>query len=407
VEPCVTCEQDQAFLRATARPKFEDSDPSIRVVDLFSGCGGLSLGLAEAARRRGMATEIALAVDIDPTASGTFQRNFPEAVVKSDDVGDLFDGELGKDLTAVERVVADDTGRVDVLVSGAPCQGNSDLNNHTRRRDPRNALYLRAVRAAAVLQPSIVLLENVPAVQHDSGGVVGKARASLAGLGYRVSAGVLNLSALGIPQTRRRHFIVALLGDRVDPEDVLNDTGTCASHPPRSVRWAIGDLEGRTTKDGFHAASRASADNQARMRWLFENNAFDLPNEHRPVCHQGDHSYTSMYGRLSWDQPAQTITTGFGSMGQGRYVHPGERRTLTPHEAARLQTFPDFFDFGRAGRGALATMIGNAVPPLVSLRLGLRVLPVLAHDGGEIGQTVSERQEAMQAPQAPLVVATN
>ena len=85
-----------------------------------------------------------------------------------------------------------------------------------------------------------------------------------------------------------------------------------------------------------------------------------------------------MYGRLRWDEAAQTITTGFGSIGQGRYVHPARRRTITPHEAARLQTFPDWYDFGKGTtRAALATMIGNAVPPLLMVALGLEVIPRL------------------------------
>ena len=85
-----------------------------------------------------------------------------------------------------------------------------------------------------------------------------------------------------------------------------------------------------------------------------------------------------MYGRLRWGRPAQTLTTGFGSMGQGRYVHPSRRRTLTPHEAARIQTFPDgIFDFGGARRTALARMIGNAVPPLLNIALGLELIPKL------------------------------
>jgi DNA (cytosine-5)-methyltransferase 1 len=91
-----------------------------------------------------------------------------------------------------------------------------------------------------------------------------------------------------------------------------------------------------------------------------------LPNKLRPPCHRNkpDHRYKSMYGRLRWDQPAQTITTGFGSPGQGRYLHPDLPRTLTPHEAARVQFFPDWFDFGKApSRSALAHCIGNAVPP--------------------------------------------
>jgi DNA mismatch endonuclease (patch repair protein) len=91
----------------------------------------------------------------------------------------------------------------------------------------------------------------------------------------------------------------------------------------------------------------------------------------RPKCHRDkEHSYISMYGRLSWDDPAQTITTGFGSMGQGRFVHPALPRTITPHEAARLQTLPDFYDLDTTkARGAWAMVVGNAVPPLLAVRL--------------------------------------
>ena len=85
-----------------------------------------------------------------------------------------------------------------------------------------------------------------------------------------------------------------------------------------------------------------------------------------------------MYGRLRWNEPAQTITSGYGSMGQGRYVHPGRRCMLPPHEAARLQTIPDWFDFQHATtRGALARMIGNAVPPLLGIDIGRLLLPCL------------------------------
>jgi DNA (cytosine-5)-methyltransferase 1 len=91
-----------------------------------------------------------------------------------------------------------------------------------------------------------------------------------------------------------------------------------------------------------------------------------------------------MYGRLKWDEPAQTVTTGFGSMGQGRYVHPSCCRTITPHEAARLQTLPDFFDFSAVEtRQAWARMIGNAVPPLLSWNVAAVVLPLII--GDELG----------------------
>jgi DNA (cytosine-5)-methyltransferase 1 len=114
----------------------------------------------------------------------------------------------------------------------------------------------------------------------------------------------------------------------------------------------------------FDTASVASVDNVRRMQWLFNHDELDLPNRLRPPCHRSKHSYVSMYGRLDWNEPAQTVTTGFGSMGQGRYVHPARQRTITPHEAARLQMLPDFWDFSSAGsRTALARLIGNAVPP--------------------------------------------
>jgi DNA mismatch endonuclease Vsr len=120
----------------------------------------------------------------------------------------------------------------------------------------------------------------------------------------------------------------------------------------------------------FDSASTPNADNVSRIKWLFEHRKHDLPNALRPDCHHSEHSYVSMYGRLDWDEPAQTVTTGFGSMGQGRYVHPARRRTLTPHEAARLQMIPDFWNFGAVRkRGSLATLIGNAVPPILATAL--------------------------------------
>jgi DNA (cytosine-5)-methyltransferase 1 len=137
------------------------------------------------------------------------------------------------------------------------------------------------------------------------------------------------------------------------------------------------------------------------MAWLIEHDEHDLPNALRPPCHQSEHSYRSMYGRLRWDQPAQTVTTGFGSMGQGRFVHPATARTITAHEAARLQTIPDFFDFSLARtRGSLARLIGNAVPPglpaaiLEAVELNskglLRLEPVGVAVEGEPREVVAE-----------------
>jgi len=347
------------------------------VVDLFCGAGGLTLGIAEAARRQRLGFEVTLAVDADAVAATVFGLNFPKAHVVASPIEKLFDGALGKSMTAAERAVADKMTRPDVLVAGAPCQGHSDLNNHTRRRDPRNQLYLRSVRAVQVLEPTFVVLENVPTVRHDSRGVVDVAQEELEASGYRTATAVVNLGNLGVPQRRRRHLLLATRIGGADPAALLELESPCG-HTPRSLRWAIGDLAGIKATSGFDAPARTSPVNQKRITWLFDNAAYDLPNRLRPECHWGDHSYAAMYGRLRWALPAQTITTGFGSMGQGRYVHPSQHRTLTPHEAARLQTFPDFFDFGDlAGRGAWARMIGNAVPPLLTTRLAANMLPAV------------------------------
>jgi DNA (cytosine-5)-methyltransferase 1 len=151
-------------LRLKGRPEYESGSESVRIVDLFCGCGGLTLGLAEAACRLGRAIEIPLAVDNHADALAVFEANFPSATTELKRVEELFDGRLGASLTTPEKELKDRAGRVDILAGGPPCQGHSDLNNHTRRRDPRNALYDRMARAAEVLRPSAVLIENVPAV---------------------------------------------------------------------------------------------------------------------------------------------------------------------------------------------------------------------------------------------------
>ena len=366
---------DRTFLRTVKRPHYEKLKPKLKIADLFCGCGGLSLGLAEAARGLGFGLSVRLAVDMDQVAVSVYRRNFPDANVHCARVEELFHGALGSQLSGAERKLARAVGDLDVLVGGPPCQGHSDLNNHTRRSDPRNALYTRIARAAAVLRPNIVAIENVPTVKHAVERVVEIATKALVELGYGVHDEVIDLGRLGAPQRRRRHVLLAIKGNAERPREVLKSVmDSCAAKKARTVRWAIEDLADMSGT-AFDTASTASKINAKRISYLFDHDVYDLPNRLRPVCHQSDHSYRSMYGRLRWDEPAQTVTTGFGSMGQGRYVHPIRPRTLTPHEAARLQMIPDFFDLsGVQSRGALATLIGNTVPPVLGFAIGRTIL---------------------------------
>lgn len=366
-------DEDLAFLRLVERPPYEEFRDPVRIVDLFAGCGGLTLGFAEGARRAGMGIVLPLALDSEADSVAVYRANFPGSGIRQEPVESLFDGMLRDPPTPSELKLAAETGAVDVVLAGPPCQGHSSLNNHTRRDDPRNALYTRVVRAVEILEPQTVVIENVPGVIHDRRAVVTVAAVHLQRLGYRVVSRTLGLSRLGVPQDRKRHLLVATRG--LDPSEALDELPSPGDE--RDVRWAIGDLAHTVHGSDLDRPSVLGAENRERAEWLLENSKYDLPNHLRPDCHRADgHTYKSMYGRLRWDKPAQTVTTGYGSPGQGRYLHPDAVRTITPHEAARLQTFPDFFAFDAVNRRrAWARMIGNAVPPLVGVRLGAALLP--------------------------------
>lgn len=372
---CEVCAEDRAFLQTAERPPYETAGGrTLRVVDLFAGGGGLTLGAAEAARRVGMRTSVVLAVETDPHAADVYALNFPQANLERTDITQLVDGEPGAGLTSCEASLAERVGPVDLLIAGPPCQGHSALNNVTRHHDPRNSLYVRAARAAEVLQPALVVIENVPGVLNDHGGAVPKATMALRKAGYQVAGAVLELVRFGVPQSRRRHILLGVQGAEVSAFQALAARIPCASHPPRSLRWAIGDLaNGGTPQGPWDVPSSPQPQNIERMRWLRDHDAYDLPDELRPPSHRAElypRQYREAYGRLWWDRPAYPITTDFGSMGCGRYVHPDATRTITPHEAARIQTFPDFFQLDEAKpRSVWAKVIGNAVPPLFGLHL--------------------------------------
>ena len=376
---CSICEADVAALRSADLPACDPSWPVLSIADLFSGCGGLSLGIQRAAQNSGYSLDVRLALDSDQIAMNVYRRMFPGATTVCKPIEEVLDGEIGSQATGKEADLAHEVGQLDFLVGGPPCQGHSNLNNHSRRDDPRNGLYLRMARAAEVLRPAAIIIENVPTVTYDVQKAVQRTIDHLHSIEYAVGDGVVDLSNLGVPQKRRRHIIVAFQDCNSNPQDLVDSLkAPICKHIPRTVRWAIADLEDEVGANAFDSASRPYPINQSRIDWLFDNDAIDLPNELRPPCHRSDHSYTAMYGRMQWDLPAQTVTTGFNCMGQGRYVHPSRRRVITPHEAARLQALPDFVDFRSVpARKYLAKLIGNSVPPLLAFAIGKLVIPLL------------------------------
>jgi DNA (cytosine-5)-methyltransferase 1 len=357
-------ESDAAYLRGP-RPEVNGGE-ALRFVDLFCGCGGLSLGAEEAARQVGKRLDTRLAVEAHEAISRTYRDNFPKASpLRASKIEEWLNGKLNARTTSIEQITKKKVGRVDLLVGGPPCQGSSTLNNHTRGDDPKNALYLRMVRAAEILGPEAILIENVPGIINDRTGVVDFARQRLETLGYSVDTGVVAVEKIGVAQARKRHVLLAHTNGF---PSVAQAEHRARVTKPRSLRWALTKLSPRNSGI-FDTPSRLSAENLLRAQYLHNAGMFDLPN----------HRYKSMYGRLQWGRVAQTITSGFGSPGQGRYLHPRELRTLTPHEAARIQFIPDWFDFSSlAHRNALAVAIGNVVPPKLGFAMTAHLLDISA-----------------------------
>jgi DNA (cytosine-5)-methyltransferase 1 len=196
--------------------------------------------------------------------------------------------------------------------------------------------------------------------------------------GYKVTEDIVRADSLGWPQTRERYFMTAIRGDAVHAP--LREI---AARESKNVMWAIGDLINlRDVKEPFDTAPIAGADNRRRINWLFDNEKHNLDNSERPDCHKDGTTYTAVYGRMYEDRPAPTITTGIGTPGQGRFIHPTQRRLVTPHEAARIQGFPDGYGFletdGTAKRKDLAKWIGDAVPSILGFEMVSRALGAIS-----------------------------
>ena len=362
----------RSYLRLSVWPQIEPSTTIIRAVDLYSGCGGMSAGVWEACRAIGRHLKPVLAIDNNVHAVNTYRLNFPSTKLRSRSITDYLNSPLGEPASSIEKQIIQDAGQIDLLIGGPPCQGNSDLNNRTRRSDPKNRLYDRMARFAELVRPTHIIIENVPAVLHDEGRVVDRTAEHLTKTGYTVDHAAVEISDLGIAQRRRRHVLVASLERKPD----IGRWTSLYKRDPLAVSWAIGDLRRKPFDSTLNSVTKPTSTTKQRIEFLFEHDLYDLPDEQRPDCHRlNNHSYKSVYGRLAWDEPAQTITSGFTCMGQGRFVHPKEKRTITPHEAARLQFIPDFFQFDdKSPRTRLAEMIGNVVPPKLTYVLALELL---------------------------------
>jgi len=332
------------------------------VLELFAGCGGMALGF----KRAGFRTM--LAVEWDADACNSLRANITERVAQC----------------AVEEI--EEFPKADVVAGGPPCQGFSNLGERVPY-DPRRQLWRHFLRAVEQSEPAAFVMENVQPLLKSQEYV--EIRSAAESLGYEVDGWVLNSADYGTPQTRKRAIVIGLRGSEKPPpppqthvQPGKRNLKTNDLPPWKTVQEAIGDLPFEPTGENWHIGRNPTEKSKRRYACIPPGgNRWDLPLELMPECwKRKTKGGTDLFGRLWWDRPSVTIRTEFYKPEKGRYLHPEADRPITHREAARLQGFPDDFEFCGT-KINVAKQIGNAVPPPMAEAIARHVATLLEEVG--------------------------
>lgn len=394
---------DESVYRARQKGILIENECPYRLIDLFAGAGGLTLGFT---KLMGQVFKPVWANDFNSYAANTYNLNFGEHCT----TGDIL--EITKD-----RI--NEIPKADVVIGGPPCQGFSLLNKQ-RDGDPRKQLWRPYLKIVEHSEAEIFVMENVPQLlgseEHEEISEVAHS------LGFKMAFAKLCAADYGVPQTRWRAFIIgckfAHPADFFPPKkthrrpDNINtgmlfseDFDVYVSHakPWRTVRDAIGDLpppKGIEVRDehpplDLHFGRTPTPKSLKRYMAIPKEgmNRFDLQErapELTPACWiRKTKGGTDLFGRLWWDRPSFTIRTEFFKPEKGRFLHPSQNRPITHREAARLQSFPDKFKF-TGNKVEIAKQIGNAVPPMLAARIADCIFAMLmSKEEGRDGQILT------------------
>lgn len=389
----------------------------LNVLDTFAGAGGFSLGFELAG------CKVVGGIEMDSWASETFAYNHKGALAITRDIQLISDDEV-RDLFADRRP--------NVLLGGPPCQGFSICRkNAGDPTDPRNSLFVEFLRLAKALQPDYVIMENVPNIEkartHGGESVVEIIKRELTHLGYHVAHKVLEATDFGIPQIRRRLFVVASVHDLERPfpnathcvNGSVGDLFCNSLEPCPTLLEAMSDLPALEAGEGseiqeytFEPQNQYQRNLREKSEHLWNHKAMrhskrmierfsamlcgqsvsDVAEHLRPLKRNGKGKisgtvYDQNNRRMHPDRPCHTIPASF----YANFVHPYQHRNFTPREGARLQSFPDWFVFkgkptvvshkllareGRMDEKHLCqyNQIGNAVPPLLAKAMAENLL---------------------------------
>jgi DNA (cytosine-5)-methyltransferase 1 len=305
----------------------------MKVLDLFAGCGGFSHGFLQAGY------EVVAFVENWQPAIETFRKNHPQATL------------IGRDITLIpDKTIQIYKNHVDVIIGGPPCQGFS-MCGKRNPKDKRNTLYKEYLRFVGIIQPKLVIMENVGGLltMNDSKGrkVIDRILHDFIKLGYFVSYKILTASEYGVAQNRRR---LVIIGKKMD----------LFPHPTatrRTVLEAISDLPEGINGHLFFDTKEETLE---KIKTLKQGEKLS---KNFNFCRQ----------RLRADQPSKTVTT------QPMFIHPIYNRFLTPRELARLQSFSDHFEFCGT-KTSMVKQIGNAVPPLMAQAIAEQIKEVMTNE---------------------------
>lgn len=352
-----------------------------RVVDLFSGCGGISKGFYNTGK-----VELIGAIDFEKSACDTYEKNFPGAKVICGDIKDISVEETG-------------FNNIDIMVGGPPCQGFSALNRWEKDKDddPRNKLFLEYLRFVDELRPKAIMIENVKQILTAKNGYAPKHIEEFLGeRGYTVSFKILSADDFGVPQRRQRAIIVALREEygkfdfemlekyklpKVTVAEAISDIESIESEAIKHEQGTVFDLgeaesdyqkkmQATDKKLHNHLIYYPVQNVQDMISYVPEGgNWKDVPKE--LFKSQRDNRHSNYLRRLESNSQSVTIDTGHNV-----YFHPHFKRVPTIRESARIQSFPDNFVF-TGNKGQQFRQVGNAVPPLMAEAVAKAIMEVL------------------------------
>ncbi len=340
----------------------------MQAVDIFSGAGGMSVGATQAG------ISIKYAVEFDPHAALTYRSNHPQTQVINEDIRKI----------GISEMTDLDPDVPTILFGGPPCQGFSTSNQKTRNVDNKNNwLFKEYLRFAKELNPEWIVFENVKGLQDTAGGVfLKKIKKAFQRQKYTVSIFILNAADFGVPQKRERLFLIGSKHGHkitVPKSDALSivSVAEAIADLPTLVNGAQENIleYGKTPPSIFAESLRSKAGSCSGH--LVTNNSELILERYKHVPQGGNwedipeylmlnyadrsRCHTGIYHRLSEQKPSIVV----GNFRKNMLIHPTQDRGLSVREAARLQSFPDSYDF-YGSIGFQQQQVGNAVPPLLA-----------------------------------------